>query len=95
MRALGSSADSISFAKQIRVGVVGTKQVSQTEAPYSDAPGVSTGDAKFPWASALVEVTVPLDPSGQDVLVSLADLYCGGGLCPPPATVLLDQLRLE
>lgn len=95
VRALGSSAGSISYAKQIRVGVVGSAQASLVNVPYSNAAGVSTGDATFPWASALVEVSVPLDSPGQDVLVSLADFYCGGGLCPPPSTLLLDQLRLE
>ena len=95
LRALGPSADSFNFAKEVRVGVVGSQSVSRVVLPRPQEAAVSTGDSDLPWASPVVEVSAPLSPGGKDVLLYIADYACGGGLCPPPAVLLLDELRLD
>ena len=91
-----SSVDTPGFAasqESAMVGVIGGTQ--RLAVPWTAADGAATGDASWPLASAPFSAKVTLSDVGNDVVVRFAPWTCPGGVCPPQAALLIDDLRIE
>jgi hypothetical protein len=83
------------FNKTARVGVVGGSKVFSIPVNFTSAASIATGDTNYPWATSVQTFEVPLGEPGADVLLDIAEVYCGGGPCPPSGGWLIDDLKLE
>ena len=75
--------------------MVGGSKVVQIQANFSGAASIATGDTTYPWATSAQTFEALLDEPGTDVLLNIADVYCGGGPCPPSGGWLIDDVKLE
>ena len=80
------------------VGTIGNQPATSPSAFTGSAdPWVGTGDAVLAYASAIQEVTQPIDDSGTDVLVQITVPACLPfvGYCASSSALMIDDLRLE
>ena len=95
-RILMSTNSPVSALNAAEVGVIGGTKRSYVDLKTSEQV-VATGDASWPYAGNVQQVSVDLADEGPDVVVRIAKPSCPShpGLCPRKVALLIDDVRIE